>query len=138
MRTFFSLSRIILLSVTAAYLSSCSHALRFRVAVGGSGLKGNVWVTRDLNGNFRAGLTVTRRDRMPGVGVDEYIVWMTIPANDTVCVGRLVFPNTSGRIAVARLETVSVYRPSGFFVTAHSGPGPAIPGQGLILSTALY
>ncbi|RYY09931.1 MAG: hypothetical protein EOO04_37670 [Chitinophagaceae bacterium] len=136
-RTRFIYTAGLFLSLALAF-SSCATKHRFTTSPVVPAAEGSVKVKKDNNSNYSIGLKVKRLADSKRLSPprDMYIVWMETADNGIKNIGRL---NTSSgflsKTLKSSLNTVSTFRPTGFFITGENEAGLAYPSGFVVLRT---
>lgn len=127
---------IILLSIIV--FQSCATKYTFSNSQVVPAAEGSVKVKKDNNNNYKNDLKVRRlaNSRRLVPPREMYIVWMETEQNGTRNIGQLT--TSSGllsNILKSSLETVSTYKPTGFFITAEDNATAQNPEGQVVLRT---
>lgn len=130
---------ILTLCVFAAFtIQSCATKYAFSTSSVVPAAEGSVKIKKDKNNNYNIDLSVIRLadSKRLTPPKEMYIVWMETDQNGTKNIGQL---NTSkGLISStlkSSLETVSAFKPTGFFITAEDNASVQYPSGQVILRT---
>ena len=133
--SFFTLALCLLL------LTSCAKKFAFQVSPVVPAAEGEVKVKKDKNNNYNIDLSASRladpARLMPAKQM--YLVWMETERNGTQNLGQLT--TSSGLFSSklkSKLETVTPYKPTRFFITAEDQAGLQYPGGVIVLSTSSF
>ena len=132
------MKRTVLYAFMLLLLGSCSKKLRFETSPVVPAAEGVVTLKKDKNNNYDVALNVMRlaepqRLQPPR---SHYIVWMETEGNGTKNIGKL--ETSSGflsRTLKSELETVTPFKPTGFFITAEDDAVIQYPGGQVVLRT---
>lgn len=119
-------------------LSSCSRKLAFARSPVVPAAHGEVTIDKDENKNYAIEVNVTNLAEPKNLQPprETYVVWMETKENGTKNIGQL---NTStsffSSALKASLKTVSVNKPTGFFITAEDNGNTLNPSSMMVLRT---
>ena len=118
--------------------SSCARKMTFATSRVVPSAEGRVKIKKDKNKNYAIDLKVTHLTEPKRLNPPKrtYIVWMETVRNGTRNIGNL--STSSGFLSKtlkSSLQTVTPYKPKGFFITAEDNEGIAYPNGEVVLRT---
>lgn len=127
------------LMLTIFLLGSCSSKFKFMNSSVVPAAEGSVKVKKDNNNNYNIDLSVVRLAEPSRLTPPKtaYVVWMETGANGVKNIGNL--KTSSGfmsKTLTSSLETVTSFKPTGFFITAEDNEAVQNPGQVIVLRTS--
>jgi hypothetical protein len=122
-------------------LPSCATKYAFAISPVVPAAEGSVKVKRDKNDNYNINLSVNRLADPQRLTPSKefYIVWMETEANGRKNIGHL--KTSSGMFSNAlksSLQTISSFKPVGFFITAEDNGSAQYPVGQEVLSTKSF
>ena len=133
-----SLILFIAIVITILSASSCARRMTFATSRIAPSAEGSVKIKKDKNDNYAIQLKVRHLADPKRLDPPRktYIVWMETRRNGTKNIGNL--STSSGlfsKTLKSSLNTVSPYKPSGFFITAENAESITYPNGQVILRT---
>jgi hypothetical protein len=119
-------------------LDSCASKMTFQTSSIVPAAEGTVKIKKDKNKNYNIDLNVMRLASPERLNPpkDFYVVWMTTQGSDAKNIGQI---KTSSSLLSSTLrsslKTVSIFNPTGFFITAESDANVQYPGGQVVLRT---
>jgi hypothetical protein len=136
MITILRISRLLLVMIAAACLTSCSNTLHFVPSTVVPGANGSVKVKTDKNNNYAIDVSV-RDLAEPSLLTDpkaNYVVWMETQ-NGTQNLGRLrTSRGLFSKSMKGSLVTVTPHTPIKFLITAEDQADARYPGETILTS----
>ncbi len=129
---------IVAIVIIAISASSCARRMTFTTSRIAPSAEGRVKIKKDKNDNYAIELKVRHLPDPKRLDPPRktYIVWMETMRNGTKNIGNL---NTSSglfsKTLKSSLNTVSPYKPTGFFITAENAESITYPNGEVVLRT---
>ena len=129
---------IVAIIIIAISASSCARRMTFTTSRIVPSAEGRVKIKKDKNDNYAIELKVRHLPDPKRLDPPRktYIVWMETMRNGTKNIGNL---NTSSglfsKTLKSSLNTVSPYKPTGFFITAENAESITYPNGEVVLRT---
>lgn len=120
-------------------LESCARKFSFSTSPVVPAAEGSVKVKKGENDNYKIELNLTRLADPKRLDPPKstYVVWMETERNGTKNIGQL--KTSSGFLSntlKSSLETVTAFKPEGFFITAEDNANIQYPGGKVVLRTS--
>lgn len=118
--------------------SACATKYTFLTSVVVPAAEGTVKVSKDDNSNYKIDLSIIRLvdPKRLSPPKNYYVAWMKTEKSEIKNIGQL---NTSSgffsKTLKSSLETVTPFKPIGFFITAEDELGVQSPGEAIVLRT---
>jgi hypothetical protein len=133
-----SLILFIVITITVIFTSSCARRMTFTTSRIAPSAEGRVKIKKDKNDNYAIELKVRHLPDPKRLDPPRktYTVWMETVRNGTRNVGNL--STSSGlfsKTLKSSLNTVSPYKPTGFFITAENAERTTYPNGEVVLRT---
>lgn len=133
-----NINAIVILLVTAFSLQSCATKYAFSTSSVVPAAEGSVKVKNDKNNNYKVKLSVERLAEPKRLTPprEMYVVWMETEDNRRKNIGQLKTSSGlfSGKLK-SSLNTVSSFKPTGFFITAEDDANIQHPNGQVVLTT---
>lgn len=123
--------------IMAVMFTSCAQKMNFSRSAIVPGATGYAKIKKDNNGNNSVKVklyNLASPDQLTPPRL-AYVVWMMINDNQNKNIGRITSERGISRTKKATLETVTVSKPTGFFITAEDIADPVTPGTTVVLTT---
>jgi len=136
-----AINKFFVLVLTVVVLQSCdSEKFNFATSSVVPAAKGFVEVGKDDNNNYEIDLEVTRLAEPERLNPARklYIVWVQTEKNGVKNIGQL--KTASGFLSKtlkSSLKTVTSFKPTGFLISAENDVGVLLPGEQVVLRTAM-
>ncbi|HMU44885.1 MAG TPA: hypothetical protein PKC72_00895 [Chitinophagaceae bacterium] len=132
------LGAIAMLLSVAVIFFSCSRKMNFGISHVTPAAEGYVKLNSDKNNNTAIKVKVNNLAPAERLGSSDkvYVVWMRTKKNGIRNIGQL--EGKSDLLSSARsaeLQTITVFEPTSFFITAETDAAVQIPGPEVILKT---
>ena len=129
---------IILFLAAVFILSSCAQKMHFAVSAVAPAATGIVKIKKDNNSNYNISLKINNlasSDRLTP-SKKAYIVWMITENSGTKNIGQLQSNSKflSSKLK-ASLQTVTAFKPNGFFITGEDETQIRVPSGNIVLQT---
>ena len=139
--TNFRIKTVALVLFFAIMFHSCASKYSFTTSQVVPAAEGSVKVKKDNNNNYKIDLNVKRlaNSKRLTPSREMYIVWMETELNGTRNIGQLT--TSSGLLSdilKSSLETVTTYKPTGFFITAEDNATAQNPEGQVVLRTGAF
>ncbi|MEO7120145.1 MAG: hypothetical protein ABIY62_03570 [Ginsengibacter sp.] len=118
-------------------IQSCARKMSFETSTVVPAAEGSVKIKKDKNKNYTVNLKVIRLSESKRLNPPKqtYVVWMKTDNNGTKNIGSM---NTSSSLfsktLKSSLQTVTPFKPQGFFITAEDDAAVQYP-QGIVVLT---
>ncbi|MEO5977528.1 MAG: hypothetical protein ABIS36_09555 [Chryseolinea sp.] len=133
-----SFSKISLLFSILFITASCASNYPFQTSSVVPAAEGGVKVKRDKNSNYDVSMSTIRLAQPTRLSPSRqyYVAWMTTEGNGVKNIGQLKSSSSLfSKTLKSSLETVTSFKPTGFFITAEDNSSIQYPSEQIILRT---